>query len=489
MRRDLSNKVLSFTAANISAQVATTLTGIFLARTLSLQDLGTYRQVILLVNMVSGIFSLGLPLSLLYFLPRMKEDEEKARFAGQTLVALAIMGGVASLGAVFFSGIVAIRFHNEQLGPLLPVASPLFLAALLLRYIAPLFLSLDRARLAGLFRIAQAVGVSLVLVFLVLIGQPLALALLGMAIAEGASIAVALLLQHRILPLRLSFDRALLKAQMAYAVPLAISGMVGLLSRQVDQIMISMYMDPKRFALYSIGATEIPVVMLLVRSAGSVVLPQLSARWGEHDQGEFTSLFSATQRKVSLLCIPITVAFIALAQPFLVFLYGEPFAASANVFRIYGLIQLNRLFLFGILLQALGLTRMMLLGELAFMVVNVIGNWFFLRWIGFLGPAIATELAGLMVVVFYLWQIGRRTGLHRVAFYRLGHLLRFLLASAAGGVVAWRVSLLFSTPLIALIAGGIVYLVVVLLLLLVTRSLHPDELRLLQPWRWRFPLR
>ena len=365
------------------------------------------------------------------------------------------------------------------------IASPLFLTGLLIRYIAPLFLSLDRARLAGLFRIAQAFGVGLVLVVLVWMGQPLHLALLGMAIAEGASIAVALFLQHRILPLRLHLQRGLLKAQMAYALPLAVSGMVGLLSRQVDQIMISMYMDPQRFALYSIGATEIPIVMLLVRSAGSVVLPQLSASWGRHDDEAFTSLFSATQRKVSLLCIPITVAFIALAKPFLVFLYGDSFAASANVFRIYGLIQLNRLFFFGILLQALGLTRMMLLGELGFMVANIIGNWLLLRWIGFLGPAIATELAGLMVVGFYIWQIGRRTGVRRRAFYRLGDLLRFGGASAVGGLVAWGVSCTIELPLRALVGGGVVYMAVVLSALLMSRALQPDELRWLLPWRWR----
>jgi len=485
VRRDLANKVLSFTAANISAQVATTLTGIFLARTLSLEDLGTYRQVILLVNMVSGIFSLGLPLSLLYFLPRMNYDSEKSRFAVQTLLGLTIMGALATLGAILFNGVLALRFHNDQLETLLPIASPLFLTGLLLRYVAPLFLSIDRARLAGVFRIAQAFGVGLTLVMLVALGQPLALALVGMAIAEGASIVVALWLQHRILPLHLGLDKKLLKAQMAYALPLAVSGMVGLLSRQVDQIMISMYMDPQRFALYSIGATEIPIVMLLVRSAGSVVLPQLSANWGNHEDDEFTSLFSSTQRKVSLLCIPITVAFIALAKPFLVFLYGDTFAASANVFRIYGLIQLNRLFLFGILLQALGLTRMLLWGELAFMVVNVIGNWFFLRWIGFLGPAMATELAGLMVMVFYLWQIGRRTHLARTDLYHLVHLLRFLGISAGGGVVAWRVSLLFSSPLNSLVVGGAVYASCVFLLLLLTHSLHPDELRLVQPWNWR----
>jgi O-antigen/teichoic acid export membrane protein len=485
MTAELKTKILSYTAANISAQVATTLTGVFLARTLPLEELGTYRQVILLTNTVSGLLSLGLPLSLFYFLPRLEDRREKSRFAVQTLVILTVIGILSAIGALVLNTYIALRFNNPRLEQVLPYAAPLFLTGILIKYLAPLLLSLDRARLAGVFRVIQAFSVSSVLVLLVALGEPLRWALFAMACAEGLSLLLGLWIQHRLLPLAGWGSGPLLRQQLIYALPLGLSGMIGLLSRQVDQFMISMYMDPERFALYSVGATEVPIVPLLLRSAGSVILPQMAGFWAAKDFQSFSDLFSATQRKLSLVCIPVTVVFIALAKPFLIFLYGDVFEASAGVFRIYGLIQLNRLFLFGILLQAMGHTRMLLMGEIAFMIMNIIGNWLLLRWVGFMGPAIATELAGIVIMVFYTWQIGRKSPLSRREFYRTGDLMPFLFASTVAAVAAWLVSLVTQPPMLALLSGGTLFVVVYVGVLLLTGSLQENEIRWLDPRRWR----
>jgi len=478
MTDELRSKILSFTAANISAQVATTLTGIFLARTLSLEDLGSYRQVILLVSTGGGIFALGLPLSLFYFLPRLEARDERARFAGQTLLLLSGIGLVVALLAVGLSSWIALRLNNPALEGLIPVAAPLFFTGLLVKYVAPVFLSLDRARLAGIFRLIQSFSVSGVLVALVAMGFPLARALVGMAVAEGLSLLVAYRLQHRILPLRLGMDPSLLKPQLLYALPLGLSGMVGLLSRQVDQFMISAFMDPGRFALYSVGATEVPIVPLLVGSAGSVILPRLAGHFAAGEKDGYARLFQGTQRKLALLCIPVTVGFMALARPFLVFLYGEEFSASVWVFRIYGLIQLNRLFLFGFLLQSLGLTRIVLLGEVVFMTLNVVGNYFLLRWIGFLGPALATEAAGLVIMSFNTWYVGWRKSIPRRQLYAVGDIARILGVSAvSGGAAAWAATLPHGVFL-QLVVGGLVYLPLVLGGLMLLGVLRADE----RPW-------
>lgn len=485
MSSDLKAKILSFTGAQIGAQVATTLTGIFLARTLPLDELGTYRQVILLVNTVSGLLSLGLPLSLFYFLPRLEEKGEQSRFAAQTLVILTVIGMLSSVAAVLLSARIALRFNNPMLEDVLPAAAPLFLTGILVKYLPPLFLSLDRARLAGAFRVFQAFSVSAVLVFLVAIGKPLGVALIGMAVAEGLSLVVGLRIQSRLLPAEGWGSKGLLRRQLAYALPLGLSGMIGLLSRQVDQFMVSMFFDPERFAIYSVGATEVPIVPLLSRSAGSVVLPQMAGLWAAHKSGEFTGLFSATQRKLALICIPITVVFIALAEPFLVFLYGEEFRASAGVFRIYGFIQLNRLFLYGILLQSLGLTRLLLLGEISFMILNVVGNWLLLRWIGFLGPAIATLASSIVIMIFYTWQLGRRVELERRQVYIVGELARFLLGAAVAALSSWWLSTRVADPFWSLVWGGLLFVIVYASVLRATGALHEDERRWLDPRKWR----
>jgi len=155
------------------------------------------------------------------------------------------------------------------------------------------------------------------------------------------------------------------------------------------------------------------------------------------------------------------------------------------VFRIYALNSLNRLFLFGVLLQSTGRSRLVLIGETSFLVLNTVGNWYCLRWIGFLGPAIATYGAGLVLMAFYTWQAGRIGTFERRRLYDLGRNLRLLLACGVAAAATMWVAEWLPRNLLMLVAGSGIYVVFLLPAILLFRAVPTSELHSLLPWNWR----
>src|SRR3990172_5227493 len=74
------------------AQLVTLLSTIVLARILTKENLGTYKQVFLTYQIIAPIFITGVPASILYFLPRFKKQIDKKLFAARSIALLVILG-------------------------------------------------------------------------------------------------------------------------------------------------------------------------------------------------------------------------------------------------------------------------------------------------------------------------------------------------------------------------------------------------------------
>lgn len=481
----LRAQVLNYTGGNLAAQLASVAMGMVLARVLTLEELGSYRQVILVTGTLAGMLSLGLPLSLFYLLPREQDRAGKGRVAGRTLLLMLGSGVAGGALLALGRGPVATALENPALGPLLLLAVPLVLSGILVRSLAPYFLSLGRDVAAGIVRGGQVGVVALCVVGVALAGLSLRAVVGTLVAVELLTVGLALLWLARILPLRADLSGGPLRAQLAYALPLGVSGVVGMLSRQVDQFMVSGALGPATFAQYSIGAVELPLVPLLVGSASSVLLPRLARHHADGDHEGFAEVFRRGQRQLALVCIPLGVAGVAVAEPFLVTLYTEDFARSAPVFQIYALVMLNRLFLYGALLQSLGLTRLVLVGELAFLVLNVGLNWWLLETMGFLGPAVATWIAGVAIMLFYQYRLSRQVQVGPAQLYDAGANLRILLLSVLGSAPAWWLAGRWGAGIVPLaVTGGLAVLLSALLLHRLA-GLPEDEREMLSPaWWW-----
>lgn len=226
------------------------------------------------------------------------------------------------------------------------------------------------------------------------------------------------------------------------------------------------------FVGHLLGATELGLYMLAFTVASwpngvlgtvlnNVSMPAFSRV--KHDPALLKDATAAGLRIVGLIVLPICAMTVALAQPLVLTLYGQRWAASANVLAIlapYGAIFMACL-LFANMLTALGRTKLLLGLQLIWIGTLVPAMALGVHQDGIAGAAYAhVAVIGPIVLPCYLVALKRVTGIRLSALGRA--VLPALLASAAAALAARGAASAVSGPPAQLMAGfaagGVTYL-------------------------------
>jgi O-antigen/teichoic acid export membrane protein len=192
---------------------------------------------------------------------------------------------------------------------------------------------------------------------------------------------------------RFSFQitRNTLREQLSFSAPLTVSQSVNRFSYQTDLMLISAFFPPSAFALYVVGAFELPLVNIIRRACGTVSMPRLTALYHEKRIDEALALLEdCTQDHTH--CVPLFYLLFAMAEPFITLLYTEKYLDSVNIFRTYLLLIPLSCANFAVLLQIAGRTRPIMTLSLYYVILSVSLNVGLIYALGLIGPAIGTLL-------------------------------------------------------------------------------------------------
>lgn len=161
--------------------------------------------------------------------------------------------------------------------------------------------------------------------------------------------------------------------------PLALSGLIGGSAVLIDGFVImAFFPEGGDYAIYRYGARELPFAILLASGLEWVLLDRLSGQ-KTPDVGQAKRFASKWLTRL----MPLAVLAMLFSGPVFVGIYGERFAESAGIFRIYLLLLLSRFVLSGPLLTALGDTRAILTIGVMEALLNLALSWW---WAGLWGP-------------------------------------------------------------------------------------------------------
>ena len=201
---------------------------------------------------------------------------------------------------------------------------------------------------------------------------------------------------------------------------------MGTLTKTIDVVLIALLLGEAQVGLYSAAYRICFLVVGLAVALHAAYLPRLARAAIEGLDAASTVTRRAFQSSASL-AVPFVVGGWILASPLLANLFGAPFAAAHNAFRLL-LLAMGVLFLHGVLLQVLVVfdrTRPELLIRGAAAGLNLILNLIWIPRFGIEGAAMATVLAETLVLVLRL-VVGHRLGIAVGG----GFLVKPLLASA-----------------------------------------------------------
>ncbi|MCB5295053.1 MAG: oligosaccharide flippase family protein, partial [Candidatus Cloacimonetes bacterium] len=220
---------------------------------------------------------------------------------------------------------------------------------------------------------------------------------------------------------------------------------------------------------------ELPLIGILINSVNSILLPNLSGR----DPAGLTTLYRASVRKNAIIVFPLATVFFLFATEFMIFVYGTVYASAALYFRIYLLILPLRVATYGIVFQAMGKTRLVMIDSIIMLLLNAILNYFFIRLYGMKGAALATVVVSWLIVIVYLWQMRYSLQLKLLELFPPISLALNLVAAILPVLIIIPLSGMIDTPFLRMILGGPGYLVLYLILAYILRVIKDYDIRML----------
>jgi len=435
-RLGLSDRAGFMVLGNTAQSLAQLATIMVLTRLFSRGEYGSYRQVWLVYFTLSPVLLLGVPYSIFYFMPRL-DAEERRRFALRTVSLLFFLGAALALVIGAGAPLIAASMKNPALVPLLRAFALYALFALPTAVLPNLLVADGRHRAAGAVIGGFAFTLAAVVVVAAAITHQVIWALRATALAALVQWAVAAVLLTRAHGYRFSLDWGALKKQLGWSVPVGLSAVISVLAQRAGNWIVAvLYKSPATYGIYDVGAFEVPLVGVLTFSVTTTLLPIFSGMHHRDEIAALVRLWHESMRKVALILFPVFVVLMVCAEPVMLILFTNKYAASVPIFRVYLLLLPLRTANYSAVLQSVGETRALWRGTLGSLTAVAVVGTLLAHTIGMIGPAIGLVLATYGVSVFWLLRTRRALGIRFAETFpwvRVGRI--FGLSVVLGGVV------------------------------------------------------
>jgi O-antigen/teichoic acid export membrane protein len=250
------------------------------------------------------------------------------------------------------------------------------------------------------------------------------------------------------------------RAIVRFGLPLGMTTVVTVLNKFFDRFVVLLAFGGAMYAEYEAGAWQIPIVSTIPYVIGTAIAPQMVASFRAGQPLDALRLWGASIKKVALLVVPVTLAFIVATEEAVELLFTADYAAAAPVLRWYSILAIGRVASFGEVIVAAGRPHYVLGAAMLSFASNVALSLLMLSWLGFVGPAVGTALAFIPTAVFYCWCIARAAGVRVRDTFPLRDYLRIVVVGLVGVAagVGVKLELVASTPVMLAAEMGTVVL-------------------------------
>ncbi len=453
-----------------------TLIGVVLARVLLPRQLGSYRQLFLLYSTFSSLLLLGIPQSILYFLPKLNEERLRKEYIGRIIDLTGFLALIFCVILILTRGLVARSFNNPELSILILLYAGYPVFMFVTQIYSFVMIGSNMAAKAARFTIFSVVTDALLIVGSALLFRslvPIVLAVMLAAFLQWLYARFSL----RDHSSRYFWNKDFIRSQFHYSLPLGLSSLIGMLSMQLDKFVISGFFTPEQFAVFSVGAMELPFITIFSNSVNAVLLPGIS---GQSDSTKMAEIYRGAVRKNALIILPLASLFFLFAEPIIVYLYSARYLAAVPYFKVYLLILPLRIATFGIIFMALGKTRQVLYNSLFTLSANLLLNLILVRSMGMIGAAVATVIVTWLAAALYVFWMKTLLHLRLKDYFHFPPLVRTSAACLLAGAAAYTAMAFIPIPIVAQGVALLVFIGGYILLGISFKAILPYDIGVLQ---------
>lgn len=395
-------------SGQVLSGVVAVLILVVLSRLFSEREYATYQQAMLTYQFAAPLLMFGLHNALYFFLP--KNADRRRTVLVENLLLLILGGSVFSLFlAMGGHHLIARTFNNPELADCLLLFVPYSLFMAPIAAVPACLMANGKSQLVAIFNVVSRLLLFLLAIVPCLVWPSPATAVIGCVIGAGINASVAIVIMFRACPGSLSMPTFQgLWTQFAFSVPLGLATMLGAVDRSLDRIFVATMCSPESFSIYLNGAFEIPLIAVVTSSVTSVLIPRYTRLYAEQRYEDILLLVHRAMTGCSLIIVPAMAFLFVIARELVVILFGDKYAASADIFRVFLLLLPIRTLAFGAIFIAMGKGRYILFQAGITLVANLIFMSYGVSFLGPIGAAIASVAVVYVVTMPYLLFALRR---------------------------------------------------------------------------------
>jgi O-antigen/teichoic acid export membrane protein len=418
-----------------------------------------------------NFFDLGMEGSLMNFIPRMITDGDDRRLQDTLTISIiyyAVLGAILSVLLYLFGGFITTQLLHDDTG----LSRPNILRSLSIISVMVFiqFLTIPfTAILQGMQRFVLSKSTSIVmnviryalLVAAAVLYRRLDVAFLVILATSALHLVILLAIFRFALPsyrrMRLRIDGSLVRELLNYTSILFASRVIGLIHRQLDKVLIWLYLTVSSMTIYDVIARPYNMLRLVLTVINAAIIPEVARLHKDGDMAAVKRRFLDSVRHANLVLMPVLAVLYVYIGEMLHLWVGNayvPYAGLAVIlFSVYLILPVASVA--STVVVGLELVAQTIWIPIVSTVINVVVSLVLLHQIGLAGLLIGTLCAELFAFFPYLITMRRRLGFAVREILTPMLLIGAVAAICAAGQLAVR--LLFSgfKPVIVVVGGAI----------------------------------
>ena len=377
---------------------------VIIARMASVESVGFWRQLMLIYQLLIPLFSLGVIEGFKYFIsiePKRLDSYYSIIIVFLLLISLLLF---VIISLPFFEYFNRYILKLNILNDYKYVMPFLFLIVgfnLMNNY---LFIILEKSKVIFISSLTFAtcilISYLLLLIFHCPIDNQKIVTIFTISLLLQASVFLCFYKSKLIRFKFISDTKPLLK----YGFPIWLASYIGVITLNIDKIIINNLGGITAFAVYSIGAFEFPLVTLISKSITSISTPEIIRSVNEKNISGAIHLWISNTYKITLKTYPIIILCIVFAKQFILFFFGHSFVDAIIIFKVYSLSLIWRNNFYGSILlanrQGSEITKMSFIS----LLINILSSIILYRFWGIRGVAMAIFISVSFLALALMWK-------------------------------------------------------------------------------------
>ena len=435
-----------------------------LTRNLTITEYGIWIQVIVTIDLMLNIATLGLYFAMLRFLPSLKEKLEIQEEYYSMFFIILLFSLILSFIIFLLSSPIAAALFDNQI-KIVELLSLIIFVSSLNYFIINYFRTFQEMKKYSVFLFLQTYLTVLFVVYLVISGHGIFGAIIGYLISQ---ILLFLIMKFFIIKeISLRFPKFKnFKLYLTFSLPLVIGGVSYWVAQSCDRYVIGILLGSAFVGYYSPGYMIGTIIMMIVTPFSSIILPEIAKNYDSGEIKKSENLLNYSMKLFLFIAIPSVFGLSILSKPLLILLTTPNIASEG--YLITPFVALGSLFyciyIIGTDIYALE-KKTKIIGIILVItaIINLFGNILAVPYFGIIGSAAITLISFIITCFFSLAYIKKYLN------FNLNFDLRFIIKSIISSLFMTIFIFLISPNgilkiLIAIVMASAIYVILLLIL-------------------------